>query len=286
MNFLFREYLADSRTAEEEVSRRMGSPNAPEEHAPVQTTSEQSAPTPTTPDQPVITPTPSEQPVPIPATSERLVPTETTSERPALMQARSECSTPAQATPPASDDDVAPVQTRSECSTPAQAIPPASNDDVAPVSMSPSLTTEQVHNDNSTSGVRQTPPGPEHSQPSPSLPTILTGTRPSIPPMPSPPLPSPIGLNEDPQGTSSVEHPPPCSHPSQLASTIVGRVRPIGVFTFDGDAPFITQAALDYLQTIPAGQSWSDMIISYLRLEAFPVVKGVSTFRFLGILPL
>ena len=262
MKFLFREYLADSRSAEEEVSRRMGSPNAPEEHAPVQTTSEQSAPTPTTPDQPVITPTPSEQPVPIPATSERLVPTETTSEQPALMQARSECSTPVQATPP------------------------ASNNDVAPVSMSPSLTTEQVHNDDSTSGVRQTPPGPEHSQPSPSLPTILTGTHPSIPPMPSLPLPSPIGLNKDPQGTSSVEHPPPCSHPSQLASTIVGRVQPIGVFTFDGDAPFITQAALDYLQTIPAGQSWSDMIISYLHLEAFPVVKGVSTFRFLGILPL
>ena len=48
------------------------------------------------------------------------------------------------------------------------------------------------------------------------------------------------------------------------------------MFTFAGTSPFITTATIDYLQTIPAGQHWVDMIVSYLCLEEAPVSKGVS----------
>ena len=37
------------------------------------------------------------------------------------------------------------------------------------------------------------------------------------------------------------------------------------------------RATIDYLQTIPAGQRWVDMIISYLRLEEAPYTKGART---------
>jgi hypothetical protein len=52
---------------------------------------------------------------------------------------------------------------------------------------------------------------------------------------------------------------------------------PVGAFTFDGPSPFITSAAINYLQTIPAGQRWTDMIISFLRLEELPAADGVSS---------
>ena len=56
------------------------------------------------------------------------------------------------------------------------------------------------------------------------------------------------------------------------------------MFTFNGTSPFITSAAVGYLQTIPATPRWVSMIASYLRLEEFPIVKGVSVALFLGFL--
>lgn len=51
---------------------------------------------------------------------------------------------------------------------------------------------------------------------------------------------------------------------------------PIGIFALSDTSPFITAATINYLQTISAGQRWVDMVSSYLRLEGFPVAKGVS----------
>lgn len=50
---------------------------------------------------------------------------------------------------------------------------------------------------------------------------------------------------------------------------------PAGTFKFDGPAPFITPAVVEYLHTIPTGQRWENMIASYLRLEEIPITKGV-----------
>jgi len=52
---------------------------------------------------------------------------------------------------------------------------------------------------------------------------------------------------------------------------------------FNGTSPFLTTAAISYLQTIPAGQRWVDMVKSYLRLEEFPVAKAVSVTLFLRL---
>lgn len=61
-----------------------------------------------------------------------------------------------------------------------------------------------------------------------------------------------------------------------VAATGAGRVPPpAGTFEFDGPAPFITPATVQYLHTIPAGQRWQNMVASYLRLEEFPITKGV-----------
>ena len=57
---------------------------------------------------------------------------------------------------------------------------------------------------------------------------------------------------------------------------------PDGPFTFEGSSPFITPAALSYLQTIPAGQRWVDMVTSFLCLEELPIVKGVSSTVFIS----
>ena len=50
---------------------------------------------------------------------------------------------------------------------------------------------------------------------------------------------------------------------------------PPGAFTFSGSSPFITPAAIQYLQTISAGQCWENMIASYLHLEELAKPDGV-----------
>jgi len=45
----------------------------------------------------------------------------------------------------------------------------------------------------------------------------------------------------------------------------------VKVFTFDGTSNFVTPSAMDYLETIPGGQGWINMVKAYLRLERFPL---------------
>lgn len=50
---------------------------------------------------------------------------------------------------------------------------------------------------------------------------------------------------------------------------------PPGAFTFRGPSPFLTPATIQHLQTICAGQRWTDMVNSFLRFEELPVGPGV-----------
>ena len=56
---------------------------------------------------------------------------------------------------------------------------------------------------------------------------------------------------------------------------------PPKVFVFDGSSNFITSSVIDYLETIPGGEGWVNMIKAYLRLEELPAQQGVrGLFRF------
>jgi len=46
----------------------------------------------------------------------------------------------------------------------------------------------------------------------------------------------------------------------------------------DGLPNFITPSAIDYLETIPGGQGWVNMVKAYLRLEQLPVPQSVCLF--------
>lgn len=111
--------------------------------------------------------------------------------------------------------------------------------------MSPTRTTTPPMSRNSADGDQREPP---HIATPPSSPIVPTSND-------STDEPSTLPAN-----TSCSERAPP--H--------------LGEFTFNGTSPFITPAAIDYLQTITAGQHWVAMIKSYLRFEELPVVKGVS----------
>ena len=50
---------------------------------------------------------------------------------------------------------------------------------------------------------------------------------------------------------------------------------PAGAFAFTGSAPFV-KLALEYFQTVCAGQRWTDMVASFLRLEELPQTSVVS----------
>ena len=53
-----------------------------------------------------------------------------------------------------------------------------------------------------------------------------------------------------------------------------------GIFSFDMPFGFITPLALEYLETIPGGQGWIDMVKAYLQLESLPKPKTVCTLPF------
>lgn len=59
---------------------------------------------------------------------------------------------------------------------------------------------------------------------------------------------------------------------------------PDGAFVLSGTPAFITPAAIEYLQTVPAGHRWTNMVISYLRLETFPIAKAVRVNRLVSYL--
>ena len=102
---------------------------------------------------------------------------------------------------------------------------------------------------------------------------------------------SPLSLRPCPLAAETSESSPPLSPETATPGPVLdgqsaitpdlghaGRVPPpAGCFTFSGSAPFVSPAALQYLQTIPAGQRWEDMIASYLRLEELQIPKGVGS---------
>jgi hypothetical protein len=49
---------------------------------------------------------------------------------------------------------------------------------------------------------------------------------------------------------------------------------PAGAFVYSGSLPFIPPA-IKYFETVRAGQRWTDMVASFLRLEEFPPTRGV-----------
>jgi hypothetical protein len=49
---------------------------------------------------------------------------------------------------------------------------------------------------------------------------------------------------------------------------------PAGAFVYAGSMPFIPPA-IQYFQTVCAGQQWTDMVASFLRLEELPPPNGV-----------
>ena len=120
-------------------------------------------------------------------------------------------------------------------------------------------------------------------------------------PMTTPSPSPPEGANGDRQEPPNIVPPlSPHSHPNELVPPIVptsddadqsaneadllinshdhsGRAPPpVGVLTFNDTSPFVTTAMIAYLQTIPAGWHWVDMVTSYLHLEGSPIAKGVS----------
>ena len=154
---------------------------------------------------------------------------------------------------------------------------------------------------------------PDHPEPRPEQtldvtqppsPPPATQDVPAAPPSPPrvtiPPPPPPVVVNEEsqhiipslqPDGpTTSVafdadETDRSTDEPAQLPIDRVSSQRtppPVGAFTINGASPFLTTAAIGYLQTIPAGQRWADMVTAYLRLEEFPVTKGVSVTSLLS----
>lgn len=114
----------------------------------------------------------------------------------------------------------------------------------------PATTTLSPHigpNDNERDFTSTTPPSPPHTPGNLSSPTV-----------------------------ASVNAPDPSGDVAGLPTANAGRVPcSPGSFASNG-IPFVTEAALSYLRTIPAGEKWADMITSYLFLEALPTVDGVS----------
>jgi len=186
--------------------------------------------------------------------------------------------------------------------TPERSIPsdPAKEKHPTPTasSLSPSSPEEPLSAVNQTANDPADPPSrpgqtpPETPQPSsPKSPTQDGPHTPLSPPLvTSPPLLSPGGANEDGQQSPSVSplltnsSDQPTGESGSFETGCGGSLRvppPVGTLTFGGTSPFLTTGVIGYLQTIPAGQRWVDMVNSYLRLEEFPVAKGVSVAFFL-----
>jgi len=155
----------------------------------------------------------------------------------------------------------------------------------------------------------QSEPTPETSQSSPSTPQDMSNPRLSPPLVPAPPPLTPQGGNKDRQGSPQVTQllspRPLLSEPTPTVPPIGDTDQPMGgssslvtdrnhaervppppgIFTFNDASPFITPAAIGYLQTIPAGKRWVNMVTSYLCLKGFSLIKGVCTTIFLDLLP-
>lgn len=129
----------------------------------------------------------------------------------------------------------------------------------------PGHTPQQTHNSSSGDSLA--------SQPQQASPESLVTT-------PGPDTHSPgTGTTELTPGNSSDEAAndpvPPPDNPDHSGRSLAG------AFPYNGSSQFITEAALQYLKTIPAGQHWTAMVTSFLRLEEFPIPLDVRIFLFL-----
>ena len=80
-------------------------------------------------------------------------------------------------------------------------------------------------------------------------------------------------------GDALAPHPTVPTRDDQEAGFANGHTIPgPGAFTFDGTAKFITPDTINYLETVPGGQHWTEMVRRYLQLEQLPILKGVSSF--------
>lgn len=129
------------------------------------------------------------------------------------------------------------------------------------------------------------PPLQEHSLPLQEPPLLpqelpLLPQEPSLSPMPglqqTPPQSQTTELNDGATQTlgeqDSLQDVSSCSKRSPA---------PPGAFAYCGSSPFITPATIQYLETVCAGQRWTDMVNSFLRLEELPVTNHVSTLLFI-----
>ena len=99
-----------------------------------------------------------------------------------------------------------------------------------------------------------------------------TATEPT--PQPSVPAPNLQSLS----GNMSPLHPSAPTCDDQDAGFAYGCAIPgSGVFTFNGTAKFITSFTINYLETVPSSQHWTEMVRRYLQLEQLPIPKGVSS---------
>ena len=78
--------------------------------------------------------------------------------------------------------------------------------------------------------------------------------------------------------------------PTQDIGSAAGHTGPgSGAFVYNRPSSFITSCTIDYLEMIPGGQCWVEMVKDYLKLKQLPVAKRVqhpslsSFFRFVLI---
>ena len=120
------------------------------------------------------------------------------------------------------------------------------------------------------------PPTPATAvQPQPAIASALENDGHAAPP-PSPldtPLESPLD-NTPPTTPAAPTTSDDVTTAGHFADPLAIPTPPV-VFTFDGSSNFITSSAIAYLETIPGGQAWVDMVKVYLLLERLPILPGV-----------
>jgi len=129
---------------------------------------------------------------------------------------------------------------------------------------------------------QQTPPAASGQCPSDHPPPLHLITAPQPEDMDTRQPPSPCSDLSGPGATDPI---PPAAPPTAAPSTSEPdspehAPPPVRAFAFTGTSLFITPVTIQYLQTIPANQRWSEMVTSYLRFEELPPTKDVRIYRF------
>lgn len=144
----------------------------------------------------------------------------------------------------------------------------------------PPLAAEGTHDHSSSTPLNdshQSPPSsPENDHPSLSLPAPNPEEQDRASPSPGSPVASQQMDNASPT-PSLLPTSNTITTPSNANQTAANPVPPKVFASFDGLPKFITSSAVEYLEKVPGGEGWTNMIKSYLRLEQLPTPQGVST---------